>query len=174
MTSTNIQFENEEKFIIDNISFVIDITAGNKRRVSEDSSFTIVKTKSFIEQYLSLSKEYDFKSVLELGIFQGGSYVFMDKLFKPDNFSAIDISREPIRPLMNYISQERDKGRGLYAHFGYSQTDVDLLNRVYKEELNSKLDLVVDDASHTYEFTKKCFEHLFPLVEPGGIYIIED
>jgi hypothetical protein len=36
------------------------------------------------------------------------------------------------------------------------------------------VDLVVDDASHTYEATKTSFEILFPLLRPGGIYIIED
>ena len=34
--------------------------------------------------------------------------------------------------------------------------------------------MVVDDASHLYEPTKKSFETLFPLLRPGGLYIIED
>jgi hypothetical protein len=32
----------------------------------------------------------------------------------------------------------------------------------------------VDDASHTYEETRTSFEFLFPLLSPGGIYVIED
>ena len=40
--------------------------------------------------------------------------------------------------------------------------------------LANELDLVVDDASHTYEETKASFEILFPLLQPGGIYLIED
>jgi hypothetical protein len=36
------------------------------------------------------------------------------------------------------------------------------------------MNLVVDDASHTYEDTKASFETLFPLLQPGGIYAIED
>ena len=32
----------------------------------------------------------------------------------------------------------------------------------------------MDDASHTYEETKTSFEFLFPLLHPGGIYVIED
>lgn len=36
------------------------------------------------------------------------------------------------------------------------------------------MDLVVDDASHFYEQTKTSFQTLFPLVRPGGMYIIED
>ena len=41
-------------------------------------------------------------------------------------------------------------------------------------ELANELDLVVDDASHAYEETKTSFEVLFPLLRPGGIYVIED
>ena len=33
---------------------------------------------------------------------------------------------------------------------------------------------VIDDASHTYEETRASFEFLFPLLSPGGIYVIED
>ena len=36
------------------------------------------------------------------------------------------------------------------------------------------LDLVVDDASHLYGPTKASFEILFPLLRPGGLYLIED
>lgn len=32
----------------------------------------------------------------------------------------------------------------------------------------------MDDASHYYELTKISFEKLFPLVRPGGFYVIED
>jgi hypothetical protein len=36
------------------------------------------------------------------------------------------------------------------------------------------VDLVIDDASHLYPFTKGSFETLFPRLRPGGLYIIED
>ena len=42
------------------------------------------------------------------------------------------------------------------------------------DDLADELDLVVDDASHTYEETRSSFEFLFPLLSPGGIYVIED
>ena len=32
----------------------------------------------------------------------------------------------------------------------------------------------MDDASHTYEETRASFEFLFPLLSPGGIYVVED
>ena len=59
-------------------------------------------------------------------------------------------------------------------HFGKSQCDSEMLKRIVQGELADELDLVVDDASHTYEETRASFELLFPLLSPGGIYVIED
>jgi hypothetical protein len=36
------------------------------------------------------------------------------------------------------------------------------------------IDLVIDDASHAYSYTKRAFELLFPLIRPSGWYAIED
>jgi hypothetical protein len=43
-----------------------------------------------------------------------------------------------------------------------------------KTEFSGPLDLIIDDASHMYGLTKTSFETLFPLLRPGGLYIIED
>ena len=59
-------------------------------------------------------------------------------------------------------------------HFSTSQSDGEILEDIVRNELGNELDLVVDDASHTYEETKASFEILFPLLQPGGIYLIED
>ena len=59
-------------------------------------------------------------------------------------------------------------------HFSTSQSDGEVLEHIVRNELANELDLVVDDASHTYEQTKASFEILFPLLQPGGIYLIED
>jgi hypothetical protein len=60
------------------------------------------------------------------------------------------------------------------VHFSTSQSDRKILEHIVLNELADELDLVVDDASHTYEETKASFEILFPLLRPGGIYLIED
>jgi hypothetical protein len=63
---------------------------------------------------------------------------------------------------------------GRFVHFSTSQTDRKILDDIVRNELADELDLVVDDASHTYEQTKTSFEFLFPLLQPGGVYVIED
>jgi len=84
--------------------------------------------------------------------------------------SAVDISREPVVSISNYVAGKE----GRFAHFSTSQSDEKVLEHIVRNELANELDLVVDDASHTYEETKGSFEILFPLLQPGGIYLIED
>jgi hypothetical protein len=84
--------------------------------------------------------------------------------------SAVDISRDPVEALSHYVAHKE----GRFVHFSTSQSDREVLEHVVRDELANELDLVVDDASHTYEQTKASFEILFPLLQPGGIYSIED
>jgi predicted O-methyltransferase YrrM len=159
------------EFELDRIRFHIDLTPGKNRRPSDAHAFTIVKTRAFLDFYASLVKSRPHPdSILELGIFQGGSFVFLDKLFKPSRLAAIDLSAEPVESLVRYVSKLPNR----YVHFGTSQDDRTALTRIIDTELSGKLDMVIDDASHLYEQTKRSFEILFPRLAPGGTYIIED
>src|SRR4029077_15296949 len=138
-------------------------------RLSTSETFTIAK-KPYLRVYEDLASGFSPRSILELGIFQGGSYVLLDKLFKPRRMSAVDISREPVAALCHDVADKEDR----FVHFFPSQSDREVLEHIVRSELANELDLVVDDASHTYEQTKASFEVLFPLLQPGGIYLIED
>jgi predicted O-methyltransferase YrrM len=140
------------------------------RRPSTAEAFTIAKNEPYLRVYEDLAAGFSPRSILELGIFQGGSYVFLDKLFKPRRMSAVEISSKHVAPLLDYVSRTENR----FVHFGTSQCDNEMLKRIVQGELADELDLVVDDASHTYEETKISFELLFPLLNPGGIYVIED
>jgi len=159
----------EGRFSLGGENFVIDMSEGNRAQ-STSAAFTIVKNEPYLQVYDDLAAAFSPRSILELGIFQGGSYVLLDKLFKPQRMSAVDIRREPVGPLCHYVA---DKD-GRFVHFSTSQSDPEALEHIVRDELVNELDLVVDDASHTYEQTKASFEILFPLLQPGGIYLIED
>jgi predicted O-methyltransferase YrrM len=151
--------------------FVIEIGAPPKsRRVSTMEAFTIMKNEPYLRVYENLASSFSPRSILELGVLQGGSYVFLDQLLTPRRMSAVEISPRPVAPLLHYISGRKDR----FVHFGTSQRDGEMLRQIVLSELADELDLVVDDASHTYEETKTSFEFLFPLLHPGGIYAIED
>jgi predicted O-methyltransferase YrrM len=157
------------RFSLGGENFVIDMSEGN-RAPSTSAAFTIVKHEPYLQVYDDLAAAFLPRSILELGIFQGGSYVLLDKLFKPRRMSAVDIGREPVVALCHYIA---DKD-GRFVHFSTSQSDSEVLEHIVRDELANELDLVVDDASHTYEQTKASFEILFPLLQAGGLYLIED
>jgi SAM-dependent methyltransferase len=53
-----------------------------------------------------------------------------------------------------------------------SQDDAHFLKKVVSEMQG--LNFVLDDGSHVSTHVKKSFETLFPLLEPGGFYVIED
>ncbi len=164
-----LEVEEDRSFSVDGIKFFIDMAPIN-RRPSDSEAFTIAKGEGYLRFYESLAKTVRPKSMLELGIFEGGSYVFLDRLFNPDRMSAVDIREKPVAALVEYL-----KGRtNRRAHFATSQSDEAVLKRIVREDLEGELDFVVDDASHAYEHTKRSFEILFPMLSPGGIYIIED
>jgi predicted O-methyltransferase YrrM len=159
------------EFSLGGENFVIEVGVPQKdRRASSSEAFTIAKSEPYLRVYEDLASDFSPRSILELGIFQGGSYAFLDKLFKPQRMSAVDIRAKPVAPLLHYIANRPSR----FVHFSTRQSNGEALRHIVRNELADELDLVVDDASHTYEDTKASFEVLFPLLQPGGIYVIED
>jgi len=158
------------RFGINETSFIVDIAFGNKRRPSDNEAFTIVKTTEFLNLYIGLSKKFRPRTILELGVFQGGGFVFLDSVFKPNIMSAVELSSTPVAPLQEWLQARPSRT----VHYGHSQTDAELLQRIVKTEFDGALDMVVDDASHCYEECRRSFEILFPRLSPGGYYVLED
>lgn len=163
------EIENGE-LTVDGERFVIDIAPGKNRRPSDVSGFTLVKTQAFLNSYAQLATQIRPRGILELGVFQGGSFVLIDKIFRPERMSAVEIDAKPVAPLMDYV--RRTPGRSV--HFGTSQGDCDALTQIVDEDLGGTLDLVIDDASHHYDLSRQSFETLWPRLSPGGLYVIED
>src|SRR6266568_9368127 len=111
------------QFFLGGENFVVDMSRKKDRRPSTSEAFTIVKNEAYLRFYELLASTFSPRSILELGIFQGGSYVLLDKLFKPQRMSAVDIRREPVAPLCHYVA---DKD-GRFVHFSTSQSDPEAL-----------------------------------------------
>lgn len=135
----------------------------------------LFKDQSFVEQYRrfwSGHQDFTARTIVELGIFGGGSLALWHKLFQPEKLIGFDIRSVP------QGTQFRDflASPGVSPHIEcWWETDQQngsaLLQRLPP---NTLLDLVVDDASHYYEYTRASFETLFPRLRAGGLYIIED
>jgi predicted O-methyltransferase YrrM len=164
-----IAVDRSGRFTLGGEAFVID-TARTGRRRSDDTAFTIVKSRPYLNFYANLARTVHASGILELGVFEGGGYVFIDRLFDPDRMAAVDIRPDPIPALDAYCARHR----GRHVRYGASQTDAALLREVVEKDLDGALDVVIDDASHAYDETRASFDVLFPLLRPGGLYVIED
>ena len=160
----------DSSFEMDGYRLTLDYAFGGSLRPSTAKDFTMMKSRDFLDSYVAL-RDQGMKRILEVGVYQGGSFVFLDRLLKPEKISAVELSTKPIPALDEYITRHKDRAR---LHYGTSQDDVARLTEIVQQDFGGELDLVVDDASHFYEPTKTTFATVFPKVRPGGIYIIED
>ncbi|EJL58088.1 Cephalosporin hydroxylase [Rhizobium sp. CF122] len=157
-------------FQIGGQNITLDYEYGGSKRKSARSDFTMMKSRGFLDNYLQHKGE-DFRRILELGVYQGGSFVFLDQVFNPERISAVELSDVPIPALDTYVASRNGKAK---VHYGTSQDNVQRLGEIIAQDFGGELDLVVDDASHFYDQTKASFKVAFPKLRPGGLYIVED
>lgn len=161
---------NESSFDMDGYRITLDWQHGGSKRASSDRDFTMMKGRDFLSHYTDLQNT-GIEKVLEVGIYQGGSVVFLDKLLNPKKLSAIELSKTPIPSLDKYV--QGSDGR-VKMYYGTSQDDSHKLAEIIDRDFNGEVDFVVDDASHFYEYSKATFQAVFPRVKAGGYYFIED
>lgn len=164
-----------DRMILDGFVFRID----QARRTSwdgNDGCFRFYKTKPLIDQYETYFRRHAIvaNNIFELGLWDGGSLAFWCEVFHPKKIVGIDIEdRADSAYFQKYVAQKNLSDR-IRTHWNTSQTDRQALLDIVRSEFTGPLDLVFDDASHLYEPTKISFETLFPLLRPGGLYVIED
>ncbi|CAE8636443.1 unnamed protein product [Polarella glacialis] len=111
-------------------------------------------------------------SVLEIGVNRGHSLAMWSLWFPLGRVVGLDIN-------LNALSLDKlaltDRGANITGNVRVYQCDatrrLDLFRRLDPEE---NFDLIVDDGSHMAKHQLRSFELLFPLLKPGGWYMIED
>ena len=112
--------------------------------------------------------------MVELGLAYGGSLAWFALRGRPTTLVGIEYKANRIPHLDRFI-ESRDLGAVVRPYYGVDQADGDRLREIVAAEFRGEpIDLVVDDASHRYGATLASFETLFPLMRPGGLYVIED
>lgn len=106
-------------------------------------------------------------TVIEIGIgghnesgVGGHSLKIWHDYFSKGKIFGIDINDK------SFVNCERIKA------FCGSQVDLDFLDKVLAE--TGEPHIVIDDGSHFVEHQLTSFKHIFPRLQPGGIYVIED
>lgn len=131
----------------------------------------VLKTKSYFEAYRALAGREP-SNVLELGIFEGGSAFAFAGLWPSAKIVGVDLA--PANPWIEKHLGALGLEQRIILHHGVAQDDEAALAAIVAEDLGGRLDVVVDDASHLYEPSRRSFELLFPYLSPGGLYVIED
>jgi hypothetical protein len=99
-------------------------------------------------------------TIIEIGLHRGASLLLWEKFFPLAHIVGVDISPTVKR-------MERDR---VSIEVG-SQFDAEFLARL---SAKYRPNVIVDDGSHLAEHQIFTFEHLFPSLVAGGVYIIED
>jgi hypothetical protein len=144
------------------------------RFTSTIDRFCLVKRPALIAAYLDLLDDLRPATIVEIGVYRGGSCALMALAGDPELLVAVELTEERVPALDAFIA-DRGLSERVHVHHGVDQADAATLRRVVGQHLGSRhLDLVVDDASHLVGPSRITFNTLFPLVRPGGVYIIED
>jgi predicted O-methyltransferase YrrM len=144
------------------------------RFTSTRNRFCLVKRPDLVDAYLRLLDDMRPSTIVEIGVYQGGSCALMTLAADPEVLVAVELDEERV-PALDTLIAERGWGDRVHVHHGVDQADGALLGRLVDDHLAGRpLDLVVDDASHLVGPTRASFNALFPRLRSGGLYIIED
>jgi predicted O-methyltransferase YrrM len=165
-------WRDQEILEIDGVEFVARGTT--KRFTSSRDRFCLVKRPDLVVAYLALLADLQPATIVELGVFQGGSCALMAVAAGPDVLVSVELSEERV-PALDALIAERGLGDRVHVHHAVDQADAATLGDLVDRHLAGRpLDLVVDDASHLVGPTRASFNTLFPRLRPGGVYITED
>jgi hypothetical protein len=150
--------------------------------VDGEPCFVLYKNRSMLDRYAQCLDAVGVAParIFEIGIWKAGSAVLFTEVFDVEKLVAIDLKRRTDladSTLRQIEAWRRIPGRADRAslYFEVDQADTVRVREIVRREFSGRpLDLVIDDASHLYEPTKRAFETLFPHVRPGGWYVIED
>jgi SAM-dependent methyltransferase len=167
----------KDRVICNDLVFRLEQSKDNNWELGEEC-FVLYKPKDLLDQYerfFSTHQKFNPDNVVELGMWEGGSVAFWFEIFQPKKHIALDLQPRTDSPYFQKYVNDRGLQNRLRTYWHTNQADSGRLKEIVKHEFNEQpLDLVMDDASHYYELTKISFETLFPLIRPGGFYIIED
>lgn len=125
-------------------------------------------------RYLQLGEEFAGGRIVELGIDQGASTCFLLELLRPEGIVAVDINPDCPEALSRFLTAHSHTERTTLG-WGIDQTDgVEIRRLIHTQFPTGRVDLIIDDASHLLDQTVVSFQELFPVLRPGGLYLIED
>jgi hypothetical protein len=166
-----------DRVLLNDLVFRIEHARDDNNWDVGDECFSFYKTKYLVDQYaqfLATRPSFRAENILELGIWDGGSVAFWYELFLPRKHVGLDLTQRTDSDYFRRYVMANGLTDAIATHWGVDQADEHSLREIVAREFSGPLDLVIDDASHLYGPTRKSFEVLFPLLRPGGLYMVED
>jgi tetratricopeptide (TPR) repeat protein len=116
----------------------------------------------YLRHYDEVLSPYRHRDInfIELGVYTGTSMKMWEKYFSRAKIIGVDINK----------SAEKYASERCVIEIG-SQADRGFLTRLIQSYPPT---VIIDDASHRADYTIFSLETLFPLMEPGGCYVVED
>lgn len=170
--TTDLSWDGEE-LTVDGITFTC---RPHDRFTSTERHFDLIKRPALVRQHLSLLEALRPRRIVELGVFQGGSVALTALVAEPEALVAFELSADRVEALDAMLAARGLSG-AVHVHFGVDQADeAALLAHLAAVGMadGRTIDLVVDDASHLLDATRRSFEVLFPRLRPGAKYVVED
>ena len=166
-----LEWHGEKEFTVNGVKFLCALNDESLK--TNDERFVLLKDRGSLESYAEVFSNTQPRTVLEFGIFQGGSPTLFSLWWDLEKFVGVDLC--PPVVAFDEFCRGHPAGQRIRAHYGVSQTDKARIDRIILDEFgDSPLDVVIDDASHLYGNTRRTFEIAFPHLRPGGTYVIED
>jgi SAM-dependent methyltransferase len=160
-----------EVFQTPNFKFKLSTTDYTGKTSSDEVNF--LKDQNFIDIYKRLALNNSFINILEIGFFQGGMPIFLADMIGPKKIVAVDIN--PATDALQSLVKDKGLSKTIEYIGNVDQNNTELIRNIVETRFdNEPLDLIIDDCSHFYDPTKRCFEQLFGYLRPGGKYVIED
>lgn len=112
--------------------------------------------------------------LLEIGVLTGGSLKLWHDYFKDSDIVGIDIFiRVPIAEVKKRISGYNIK-LATVDSFSLENDAKNTRDTFISDNKEKGFDIIIDDGLHTGEAQFKTYFNFSPLINPGGLYIIED
>jgi len=126
-----------------------------------------------VEELVELTSSLPAHNIVEIGVFQGGSAALLALLPTTEKLLAIEYNDLGGTALEQFVTDTGRQERVFLAS-ETDQADRESVLAAVASAGMAVLDLVIDDASHRYDETVSSFNTLFPLIRPGGVYMLED
>lgn len=116
-------------------------------------------SQGYLDTYEAIADEIHPQRVCEVGVWQGESLRLWRAMFPDAIIAGVDADPRCVWP----------DGT---VRIRCAQDDPSLPGQL--TAISPDWDLIIDDASHEGVMTRRTFDLLWPLVTPGGFYVVED